>query len=367
MKFSCHTSEATSCDIFTGKEAIPALQDFLSSAGAENIFILTDNNTHHHCLPLLLKWIPVLQEARVLTMPAGEEHKNIQTVAELWQQMILYGAGRKSLLVNLGGGVVTDTGGFIASTLKRGIPFVNIPTTLMGMVDAGIGGKNGINIGNLKNQSGTFCLPAAIFIDDVFLKTLPQTELLSGLGEIIKYGLISKPVLLENFGQHDDADLSQINWIPLIEQSVAIKNELVTEDFREKGRRAILNFGHTMGHAFESFSFFRNTPVSHGHAVAMGMVCELFLSVKAAGLDPEIRQWMTRLIFSYFVPVEILEDDFEIFENFLSADKKKSAGELTFALIQAPGKAVFGVRCDRKMILESLQDYLQMIKQLRNV
>ena len=255
------------------------------------IFILVDENTRFHCLPELLSRSTFLTHAAILEIPSGEEHKSIETAVHLWKDLMQNCAGRHSLLVNLGGGVISDLGGFVASTYHRGIPYVNIPTTLMAQVDAAIGGKTGLNIGGVKNQAGTLCLPKAVFICNGFLKTLEKTDIANGFAEIIKYALIGDPVMWDKIKRLPLNDLlfkmpsGDAVLTELTERSIKIKHDIVEQDFREKNVRKVLNFGHTFGHALETLSMRDgNTPLSHGQAVAMGMLFEGRLSFKLTGL-----------------------------------------------------------------------------------
>ena len=253
------------------------LQAFLSALSYDKLFILTDENTYRQCLPLLAG-VAALQEAPVIQTAAGDTHKGLEYLAKIWERLSNEGATRHSLLVNLGGGMVTDMGGFAGATFKRGIRTINIPTTLMASVDAAVGGKTGINFNGLKNEIGSFYPPLCVFIDCEFLRTLDRDNILSGYAEMIKHGLISS---MENYTSVMLYDIDTMNYSylnQLVEQSVAVKERIVEEDPKEQGIRKALNFGHTIGHAYESLSFIQERPILHGHAVAAGIVSELYLS-----------------------------------------------------------------------------------------
>jgi 3-dehydroquinate synthase len=253
-------------------------------------------------------------------------------------------------MINLGGGVITDMGGFVASTYKRGIDFINIPTTLLSQVDASVGGKTGIDVDNVKNMVGTFTLPQCVFIETAFLKTLPQRELLSGFAEMIKHGLIADQ---EYYKQLKNSDYLQVS-AQAIYRSVEIKNEVVTEDPHEKGLRKILNFGHTIGHAVETYSLINDTqPLTHGEAIAIGMICEAFLSstnntLKAGELE-DITAYISKLYPAY----TIKEESFAQLMEFMQSDKKNENGQIMFSLLSSTGKCDYNCRISEKDILES--------------
>ncbi|HSN49620.1 MAG TPA: 3-dehydroquinate synthase family protein, partial [Bacteroidales bacterium] len=280
--------------------------------------------------------------------------------------MSVHGSGRNTLLINLGGGVVTDLGGFAASTYKRGIPFINIPTTLLGMVDAAIGGKTAVNEGTIKNQIGTFALPAGVFIFPGFLATLPAYHLKGGYGEIIKYALIADADLWDGIKSSHFSDLTahpfnEAQWNFFIKKSIQIKTTLVNEDFKEKGVRAVLNFGHTIGHAMESLSMLPgHRPLSHGHAIALGMICESYLSVQKAGLSSQVQDEIAAVVLADFDPFRLSGEDINTLLSVLQQDKKRSGEEIKFSLIEKPGEARYGIPCSPSQILGSIQYYTRL-------
>jgi len=266
----------------------------------DKAFILTDSNTYEQCYPLV-KDIPVLKDVPVITIKASDTYKNIEQLSAIWLRLSNEGATRNSLLINLGGGMVTDIGGFAGATFKRGLRTVNIPTTLMASVDAAVGGKTGINFNGLKNEIGSFYAPDCVFIDCEFLRTLDRDNILSGYAEMIKHALISSmetylSVMLFDLDQ--EMDYSFLN--KLVAQSVAVKERIVAEDPREQGIRKALNFGHTIGHAYESLSFRKNMPLLHGHAVAAGLVSELYLSHKKCGFPLDTLRQVVQYIKEYY-------------------------------------------------------------------
>ncbi len=261
-----HTFQLSDCPIHLGdlRDTFPA---WLRERSYSQVFLLTDENTHRHCLPIFLEKTGLPREVNIAKIPAGERFKTLATCQQIWQQMLDAKLDRRALVVNLGGGVIGDMGGFCAATWKRGVDFAQIPTTLLAMTDAAIGGKLGIDFQGVKNTIGIFQNPAAVFVDPVFLKTLPDRELRSGFAEVIKHALIG--------GQLSESlQLSESSWLETLRASIAVKVRIVQEDPLEKGLRALLNFGHTIGHAVESYFLETDEPLTHGEAVAIGMICE---------------------------------------------------------------------------------------------
>ncbi len=319
-----------------------------------NIYILVDENTKEHCYPLLLDANPFLEVANLLVLDAGEEYKTLEICDSLWSSMLDTGADRKSLLINLGGGVITDMGGFVASTFKRGIDFIHIPTTLLGQVDAAFGGKTGINLEYSKNQVGTFAHPLFTFIDSQFLRTLPERELISGLGEVIKYGLIADKVLFELL--KDKESLIQ-NLDTIISTCVKIKEGYILNDFKESGERKKLNFGHSVGHAIESYFM---GEVLHGEAIAAGMICESYLALTEKLITEKELEEVIEMVFSFFNKIELEEKMIEPILNELKADKKNENGVLNFTLIDGIGESSINHFLGEKEVKESLMFYFNL-------
>jgi 3-dehydroquinate synthase len=365
MRLTLNTGPGKAAGIYTGSTVFQELNTFLGnlSPGPDSIFILTDKQSRSCCLEVLTCAVSSLLAAEVLEIPAGEKNKSLKSAEHLWNILAFKGASRRSLLINLGGGVITDLGGFVASTFKRGIPFIHIPTSLLGMVDAAIGGKTGINLGDIKNQIGTFQNPEAIFISTGFLGTLDSYELLSGFAEIIKIALVADICLWKKLGSIRLQDLLKMKpdkeiWEDLISASVAIKCRIVEQDFREKNLREILNFGHTIGHAFESLSLQTNrNPLSHGHAIALGMICESYLSVMKSGLDSGDRDAIIRMIFPDYEYYPLHRKDLDFMMEFIEYDKKRRSSGACFSLLRSPGNAISGERCEPGEIIESIDFY----------
>ncbi|MCX6258925.1 MAG: 3-dehydroquinate synthase [Bacteroidia bacterium] len=324
--------------LFTDEPAI-ALYNIISHYSQEKLFIIADENTAKYCLPLVnISGWPVAP--KILEIASGEENKSLDNCRIIWDFLIDNGAGRNSLLVNLGGGVICDMGGFAASTFKRGLQYVNIPTTLLSQADASIGGKTGINFRQLKNEIGLFVEPRGVIIFTGFLATLSYDELLSGLGEMIKHALIADESYLHelislNINQ---PDIDRLNL--LIFKSVNIKRAFVNRDPREANRRKALNFGHTFGHAFESFSMIINKPVKHGIAVANGLICELYLSRKKCGFRNDKFTEIIRFISSVYPCIPFNHEDFEILINLMKHDKKNSNQAVNCNLIPDVGQVL---------------------------
>ncbi|HZX62548.1 MAG TPA: 3-dehydroquinate synthase [Bacteroidales bacterium] len=365
MRLTLNTGPGKAAEIYTGSAVFQELKAWLGnlSPGTDSIFILTDKKTRSCCLERLISIVPSLQPAEVLEIPAGEKNKSLKSAEYLWNVLAGKGASRCSLLINLGGGVITDLGGFVASTFNRGIPFIHIPTSLLGMVDAAIGGKTGINLGDIKNQVGTFHHPDAIFIHTGFLGTLDSYELLSGFAEIIKIALVADTRLWEKLGSirlHDllKSQPDEVIWKDLISASVAIKCHIVEQDFREKNLREILNFGHTIGHAFESLSLQKNRkPLSHGHAIALGMICESYLSAVKTGFDTKDRDAIIRMIFPDYEYYPVHREDLDFMMDFIGHDKKRTGSGSRFSLLRSLGNAISGVPCEPGEIIESIDFY----------
>ena len=277
------------------------LQVFLEGMSYDKLFVLTDMNTHEKCYPLV-KEVPLLRDAPVITVEAGDTHKSLEALSSIWMRLSSEGATRHSVLLNLGGGMVTDMGGFAGATFKRGIRTINVPTTLMASVDAAVGGKTGVNFNGLKNEIGAFYPPECVFIDCEFLRTLDRDNILSGYAEMIKHGLISSMEVYTSVMLYDIDTMNYRYLNQLVAQSVAVKEEFVAKDPKEQNIRKALNFGHTIGHAYESLSFQKGTPLLHGHAVAAGIVSELFLSHRVCGFPMEKLSQVVYYIKEYYAP-----------------------------------------------------------------
>lgn len=316
-------------------------------AETSKVFILTDENVAPFWLPEVVHWLHC-DSATDIIIKAGEQHKNLQTVQRIWKTLMKHHADRNALLINLGGGVITDLGGFAASTYKRGIKFINVPTTLLAMVDAAIGGKTGIDFVGAKNQIGTFAEAEEVLIDPVFLETLPERELRSGLAEMLKYGFIADSKLLE---------INLENYLDFILRTGEIKREIVAKDPTEKALRKVLNFGHTIGHAIESHCLTTDYPLLHGEAVALGMAAALWLSVKQCGLDEKVLQDFEKQLPMLLseAEVKLSESDIEPILSYLVFDKKNKGEKPQFVLLEAVVKPIWDVEVEPERVKEALE------------
>ena len=314
---------------------------------ASQVFILTDENVAPFWLPEVAHWLRC-DPAIDIIIKSGEQYKNLSTVQRIWKILQKHHADRNALLINLGGGVITDMGGFAASTYKRGIKFINIPTTLLAMVDAAIGGKTGIDFGGGKNQIGTFAEAEAVLVKPDFLITLPHRELLSGLSEMLKYGFVSDVNLL---------NVNLENYQQYVVRCGEIKRDILAKDPTEKGLRKILNFGHTLGHAIESHCLTTTHPLLHGEAVALGMEAALWLSINQCGLDEQVLKDYEKKLPMLLSEADITlsEADIEPVLGYLAYDKKNKGEKPQFVLLEAVGKPVWDVTVDYDTIKRSLE------------
>lgn len=338
------------------ENSLGELCQFLNEKHYSKVFVLVDSNTEIHCLPLLQEALGDIQFDLIEVSP-GEENKNIDFCIGIWRMLLDFGADRNSILINLGGGVITDMGGFAASTFKRGIDFVQVPTTLLSQVDASVGGKTGIDMGDVKNIIGTFTQPKAVYINTGFLKTLSDRELRSGYAEVIKHGMIYDLNLFNSIRNLSPADLND----QIIHRSVEIKNEVVIEDPLEKGLRKILNFGHTIGHAVESWSLRHDEqPLLHGEAIAIGFICEGWLSVKRNGLKQSELEEIVKTLKNIYPAYKLDKSSYPELLEIMKNDKKNTAGKISFSLLSKIGKCGFDVFCTEDEIFESLDYYLSI-------
>ncbi len=322
--------------VYGGTSAWKSLQEAIENTAPSKIFVLTDTHTKRHCLPYFTDQIPFSAAPHILEITPGEEHKTLDTCLRLWLELSKLGADRKSLLINLGGGVVTDLGGFVASAFKRGIEFINVPTSLLAMVDASVGGKNGVDLGTLKNQIGVIRDPLAVIIDTQFLRTLPEEHIESGVTEMLKHGLIASTDYW-NRVVHFGVDTP--NADALIWESICIKNEVVTQDPYENGLRKTLNYGHTLGHAIESYFLERSDKrtLLHGEAVAIGLILETYISCELLGASEQILQEVGKAVLSRFEKVSFEPSDIDDITKLLIHDKKNQDGRVLFVLLKEIG------------------------------
>ncbi|MDR0974065.1 MAG: 3-dehydroquinate synthase [Prevotellaceae bacterium] len=333
------------------------LRGCLESLQPDRVFVLSDDRTTALCVPLL-RDMGIRYDVEIV-VPSGEEHKTLDTVVHIWEELTRNGATRHSLLFNVGGGVVTDMGGFAAATFKRGIPFVHVPTTLMGMVDAAIGGKTGINFDGLKNEVGVFGEAAGIAIYPEFLRTLGREQMLSGYAEMLKHGLVHKErKYYKELLQTPAIEVGKIDTLgSLIVRSIAIKRSLIHKDPYDKDCRRMLNLGHTVGHAFESLALRRAEPVPHGYAVAWGLVCELYLSVVMLHADRKQLQQLVQVVRTLYGGFYFDCTDYEALYELMRHDKKNEGDNVCFTLINKYHTVVIDQVVDKERIFEALDFY----------
>lgn len=341
------------------------IKDFLSLAAEitkirpSSIFILADTNTLRFCVPVLIAQMEILKEAQILEVEPGEESKSIEIATGLWESLVEQNADRNSLLINVGGGVVCDIGGFIASTFMRGISFINVPTSLLAMVDAGVGGKTGINLNQYKNLIGVFQEAKLSFYYPEFLTTLPHNEIRSGFAEVVKHYLLDGEATFHKLLKLNPFEVE--DWNTLIEENVQIKNNFVEGDFKEKGKRAALNLGHTVAHSLEALFLNKNNPILHGDAVAAGIIIESHFSTFYSQQPlPEIYfKQIEKYIKGIFPPVLFQKSDIAKLVSLMRHDKKNIYSSLTFSLLKKPGEVVLSYEDKNEAIINSLNYYLE--------
>ncbi|MBE6317644.1 MAG: 3-dehydroquinate synthase [Bacteroidales bacterium] len=325
-------------DLIFSNDVASQLDVLVEKYKPSKVFVLVDANTEKMVLPQLVTQSSVIANATVITIEAGDTNKNINSLMHIWSSLVEGGATRKSLLVNLGGGVVTDIGGFAGATFKRGIRFVNIPTTLLSAVDAAVGGKTGINFNGYKNEIGAFCEAEAVIISTRYFSTLSSEELLSGYAEMLKHGLISNADTYNRLLANDVVNIEAEQMLQLLQESVMVKKRVVEEDPTEKGIRRALNLGHTAGHAFESLALQRNKPIPHGYAVAWGLVMELVLSHMRLQFPSDELARLATYIYDNYGAFNITCDDYATLIEFMRHDKKNdSASEINFTMLKQVG------------------------------
>ena len=329
----------------------------LSECSHDKLFVLVDLTTLRHCWPVISGFL-CLRDAHLIIIGTGDTHKTLDTLSQVWNTLVEGGATRHSCLINLGGGMVTDLGGMAASTFKRGINFINIPTTLLAMVDASVGGKTGINFHGLKNEIGVFSEASHVILDTIFLKTLDTENLRSGYAEMLKHALLHNNKMWQRHLSFDlnTPDLSILG--DMVSESVAVKQHIVTEDPHERGIRKALNLGHTIGHALEAWALDRGKPILHGYAVAYGIICELYLSCLHTGFPPDKMRATVRYIRDYYGYLPITCKDYPKLLELMSHDKKNIAGTINFTLLGDIGDIRINQMASENEIQEAL-DYFR--------
>jgi len=351
------TIQANGYPIYFSETGYEALNEILLEEKYSSIFVLVDSQSNECCLPQFLPYLATEIPIEIIEFESGESSKNIETCVQIWEALTELGADRKSLIINLGGGVVTDLGGFVASTFKRGIDFIHVPTTLLAMVDASVGGKNGVDLGNLKNQIGVIHVPKMIVVDASYLETLPKNEMRSGLAEMLKHGLIQDKTYWEKFRILDQVDFADFD--ALIYQSIVIKNTIVMQDPTENGIRKALNFGHTLGHAIESY-FLENehkTTLLHGEAIAAGMILESYISLQKQLIEEREYLEIKDTINSIFDRIQFDESDLDPIQELLIHDKKNEYGMIQFALLDSIGKIKINQTAEKELITAAFLNY----------
>lgn len=342
--------------ILFNEACYPALNEYVKEGDFSNIFVLVDTNTHNKCLPYFLSKLVTNVTIEIIEIESGEINKTIDTCSGVWNALSELGADRKSLMINLGGGVVTDLGGFVACTFKRGIKYINIPTSLLSMVDASVGGKTGVDLGSLKNQVGVISSGDLVLIDTEFLKTLPKNQLDSGLAEMFKHGLITGEIywnkMVKYISKNENLD-------SLIHGSVIIKANVVEEDPNENGLRKTLNYGHTLGHAIESY--FLDNPkkeeLLHGEAIGIGMILATYISFKQLGFPESKLHHIKDTLLKLFPKVKFEDSDYNPIIDLLKYDKKNEHGNINFVLLNDIGDTKINCKVDNELILEAFNYY----------
>ena len=340
---------------YIGQNSLKFLSDYLKNIN--RFFILVDENTEVNCLPVLNKILSKDITGDIIQIKSGEGNKNLNTCNLIWEKLTNFNADRDNLVINLGGGVITDIGGFTASTYKRGMKFINIPTTLLGQVDAAIGGKTGVDFKEYKNHIGLFSNPESVFIDPVFLNTLNKRQLRSGFAEILKYAFIMDPMLTDIINNRSFSEIGN-DWGKIIHKSAIDKITVVEKDEKENGFRKILNFGHTIGHALETWFLKTDNPITHGEAVAAGMICETWLSHEFTGLKEDEMDKIISLIDKSFERIIFKSDTFDDLLSLTKQDKKVRGGSSRYSLLKSSGEAVFDIPVEDNWMLRSLEFYI---------
>ena len=343
--------------VYFQSETYKQLNSYIKSSKHSSIFILVDTNTHENCLPYFMAQLETTLPIEVIEIEAGEINKNIETCSGVWNVLSELGADRKSLMINLGGGVVTDLGGFVACTFKRGISYINIPTSLLAMVDASVGGKTGVDLGNLKNMVGVISESEMVLVDTNYLETLPSNELRSGFAEMLKHGLIKDANYWERLSKIKELTTTDLDT--LIHESVVIKNNIVTVDPTEQNIRKFLNFGHTLGHAIEShfLTHPNKTTLLHGEAIAIGMIVESFIAKELLDLSQADLEEVCKVFLSVYPKVVIEKEDYQPIIDLLVFDKKNEAGKVLFVLLKKIGEAEFNCEVPSELLGASLDFY----------
>ncbi|MBN09147.1 MAG: 3-dehydroquinate synthase [Flavobacteriaceae bacterium] len=351
------TIVASNYSVIFQKKGFIELDKIIQENNYSSVFLFVDSNTNKNCTSIFEKLLIKDFKYTTIEVSPGEEAKNLDTCTYVWEKLSENGADRKSLLINLGGGVITDMGGFIASTFKRGIDFINIPTTLLAMADASIGGKTGVDFKYLKNQIGIITDPKLVIIDTEFLKTLPSIHYKSGLSEILKHALIHDKSHWQDLILNIEND--KFDVLPYISKSIQIKNQIVSDDPFEENKRKVLNFGHTIGHAIEShfMDSYHLESITHGQSIAIGMIIEAHISIKACSLDISSVEKIKSVFISIFGKEQINKEDQKQIVSLLKHDKKNAHGHTNFALLKGIGVPQIDVQVNDDLIYKGFDYY----------
>ncbi|MGQ1946275.1 3-dehydroquinate synthase [Geofilum sp. OHC36d9] len=352
---SLHTQET---NVFTSDDLVTDVAKMIEPYKNEKVFVLTDEETHRLCFPAIAG-IPGITDSRCMVIGTGDAHKNTDTLIKVWTFLVEGGATRHSLLINLGGGMPCDLGGFAAATFKRGIDFINIPTTLLAQVDASVGGKTGINFNGYKNEIGSFMQAKQVLIDIDLLKTLDNNNLASGFAEMIKHALLKSDAMLKRTLNFNILQPNMPELKSLVAESIKIKDDYVTSDPHEENIRKALNLGHTVGHAFESFALQQKRPILHGYAVAFGLIPELYLAHKKLGFPIQLVEKLTQYIDRIYGKFEFTTADFDWLYTTMTHDKKNQGGRINFTLLKNTGEVTINTHCEKAEVIEALDYYLQ--------
>jgi len=349
-----HNKQVKDYPIFIGNNLMKKIGSIFNLSSFSKVFVVTDQSINKLFLKKVLSKLPVNSEYIVL--PSGEKEKNIESIETIWKVMLSSGCDRKSLVINLGGGVISDLGGFAATTFMRGVPFLNIPTTLLSQVDASVGGKNGINFSSVKNLIGTFNQPIGIICDTVFLKSLPNREFISGFGEIVKHGLIYDKSHFEFVTSKQPLEFNENELSEIIQKSIKIKVAIVSQDEKESAARRLVNFGHTIGHGVESLSLESKKSLLHGEAISIGMVIESQISQKLGLISQKNVELIKNSLKKIGLPVTILEFKPTAIIQKIKKDKKSERGKINWTLLKNIGQGICDQAVDEKLVREVLYE-----------
>lgn len=356
-------------DVLFTNDICQALTEFAQKISHDRLFVLFDTETLRHCMPIIAPFMNNYEvsnpgrKVETIYIDHTDQAKTVASLTEVWQALSDRHATRHSLLINVGGGMVTDLGGFAAATFKRGIKFINVATSLLGAVDAAVGGKTGVNLGSLKNEVGAFAPASAVLISTKFFETLDEANLVSGYAEMLKHGLLSNAQHLNDLLSYDIKHWQNKTLLPLLETSVNVKRQVVKQDPYEKGLRKALNLGHTFGHAFETWCMRQGNPVLHGYAVAWGTVCELIMSQQQVGFPSTVLYQIADYVKQNYGPIHITCDDYPALCELMTHDKKNEGGIINFTLMRNIGD----IALNQSATMEQIEVTLDIFRDLMGI